>query len=281
LKDLEKNIKENASGMRLGQWANDHYCVVVSNRHTHAQSVTTHNLGYTMLLKGLNFNTHAKYYETSNLIYKGVTEDIVGELYSDSIMFSLFYKGCDFSNKEGVRNYIVPFTADELHCSPNDLNVLFPEDYYAERFSGELPLDNENLWEDAFDFRKWIHQFDFSQEALELYNAALDIFLFYHRNDTYRDKDWNDSFYDIKNAIMAKDATAYQQRNTNKDRRVTKVKTAQGTLGFSAVNIRKRTSEKYWPMFDQFFTAQKALAEKINCRLLKQGLMLWKHENVI
>ncbi len=280
LKDLEKNIKKNASGMRLGQWANDHYCVVVSNRHTHAQSVTTRNLGYTMLLKGLNFNTHAKYYETSNLIYKGVTEDIVGELYSDSIMFSLFYKGCDFSNKEGVRNYIVPFTADELHCSPNDLNVLFPEDYYAERFSGELPLDNENLWEDAFDFRKWIHQFDFSQEALELYNAALDIFLFYHRNDTYRNKDWNDSFYDITNAIMGKSSAGYQEVSKRNDRRMTRVRTAKGTHGFSRSSIRYVVSKEDIPVFMRFFDARDVLARKINRQLVGQGLMLWERENI-
>ena len=68
-----------------------------------------------------------------------------------------------------------------------------------------------------------------SQEAQAVYDAALAIARYYHNHEAYVDgRNWNDSFYDIKNAIMAKDATAYQQRNTNKDRRVTKVKTAQG-----------------------------------------------------
>lgn len=280
LKDMERQIKEYATGMRIGQWANDHYCVVVSNRQTHAQSITTHNLGYTMLLKGLNFNTHAKYYETSNLVYKGVTEDINEELYADAIMFSFFYKGCDFSNKEGIRNYIMPFTAEELHCSPNDLNVLFPVDYCADRFSGELPLDNDNLLEDAFDFRKWIQQFNFSQEARELYDAALDIFRFYHYSDLYKDKDWNDSFYDITNAIMGKSSADYQEVNKQNDRRMTRVKTVKGTHGFSRSSIRYAVPEENLPMFTRFFDARDTLARKINRQLVDQGLMLWERENI-
>ena len=81
-----------------------------------------------------------------------------------------------------------------------------------------------------FDFREWMQsEVQMSQEAQAVYDAALAIARYYHNHEAYVDgRNWNDSFYDIKNAIMAKDATAYQQRNTNKDRRVTKVKTAQG-----------------------------------------------------
>lgn len=280
LKDLEKQIREHATGMRIGQWANDHYCVVVSNRQTHAQSITTRNLCYTLLLKGLNFNTHSKYFETSNLTYKGVTEDIGLELYADAIMFSLFYKGCDFSNKEGERNYIMPFTADELHCPPNELYAIFPEDYYANQFSGELPLDNDNMLEPPFDFREWLRQYNFSHEARELYDAALGIFQFYHRSGIYRERNWNDSFYDITNAIMGKSPADYQEVKRLNDRRITRVRTAKGTHGFSRSTIRHAVPSKDLHIFNRFFDARDVLAQKINRQLVEQHLLLWKRENI-
>jgi len=79
---------------------------------------------------------------------------------------------------------------------------------------------------------------------------------------------------------MNKDATAYQTRNDANDRHITRVRTATEVLGFSPINIRKMTSEEFWPMFDQFFIAQRKLAEKINRELLEQNLMLWEHENI-
>lgn len=280
LKNIERQIKECDKGMRLGQWTNDHYCVVASNRSTHSQDITTRNLRYVMLLKGINFNTHGKYFETSNLTFKGVSEDISDELLADAIMFALFYKGFNFSNKEGVRNFVMPFSAEELHCSPNDLNVLFPEDYYAERTAGELPFDKDGMWEDAFDFRKWLRQFNFSYEAQELYNAALDIVQFYHHCDVYRDKDWNDSFYDITNAIMGKSPDDYQDVNTQGDRRITRVKTAKGTHGFCRSSIRHAVPAKDLHIFNRFFEARDALAQKINSQLVEQHLLLWERENI-
>ena len=125
--EIENTIKQNSKGMILGQWTNQNYCLVLSNRQTHSQHITTENIEYTLMLKGLNFNTHGKYYETSNLTYRGTINDISNELKVDAIVFSLFYKGNNFSNKEGQRNYIMPFTADELNCAKNDLNVLFPK----------------------------------------------------------------------------------------------------------------------------------------------------------
>lgn len=275
--ECENALINGTHGLRLGQWLSQSYCTVVSNRSTHNQLITTENLRLALILKGINFNSHPKYYERNDLTLKGHISDIDNELACDAIIHALVYKGCNFSNKEGEKNYIMPFTAKELGCGENDLYTLFPSSDYS------IPFPNGEEETHKFDFREWMQsEVQMSQEAQAVYDAALAIARYYHNHEAYVDgRNWNDSFYDIKNAIMAKDATAYQQRNTNKDRRVTKVKTAQGTLGFSAVNIRKRTSEKYWPMFDQYFTAQKALAEKINCRLLKQGLMLWKHENVI
>ena len=280
LKHIERKIKENAVGMRLGQWTNDHYCVVVSNRRTHAQAITTQNLQYTLLLKGINFNTHGKYFETSNLTYKGTTEDIDEELHADAIMFALFYKGFSFSNKEGERNFVMPFTAEELHCSPNELNVLFPEDYLSDKFATELNFEDKHLDIPSFDFREWLHRFHFSPEAYELYHAALNIFLFYHHSGIYKETDWNDSFYDITNAIMGKNPTDYQETRTSGDRRITRVKTAKGTRGFSRSTVHLTVPDKDMQIFRRFFDARDTLARKINRQLVKSRLLLWERENI-
>ena len=118
------------------------------------------------------------------------------ELFSDAIMFSLFFKRLAFTNK-GEKNYIMPFTAEKLGCEKNDLNVLFPEEMEQDLFSNE-----EEVLE-PFDFRKFLSKFEFSKAAKDLYSAALEIFKFYHQTDEYsKNRDWNDSFYDITNAIM-------------------------------------------------------------------------------
>ena len=280
LKDIERVIKSNAVGMRLGQWTNDHYCVVVSNRRTHAQSITTENLRYTLLLKGINFNTHGRYFETSNLTYKGVAQDVSNELLADAIMFALFYKGFNFSNKEGERNYLVPFTAEELRCAPNCLNVLSPLDCLADTAQTELVFDEGHLDVPSFDFREWMRQFEFSDEARELYDAALGVFAYYHGNETYTDKDWNDSFYDITNAIMGKDPAGYQEVATKRDRRITRVKTAKGVQGFSRSAVRRIVRPEDIHLFDRFFDARDILARKINRLLVEQKLLLWERENI-
>ena len=74
-----------------------------------------------------------------------------------------------FSNKE-KKNYIMPFTSKELGSNANDLNVL----------RGESDLANPNS--EQFDFREWLTQFNFSVEAKVLYKAALQVFLYYHKN---------------------------------------------------------------------------------------------------
>ena len=79
---------------------------------------------------------------------------------------------------------------------------------------------------------------------------------------------------------MKKDATSYKTRDTPNDRRVTRVKTGIGTKGFSKINIRKVTSEEYWPVFDQYFDAMKILAEKIVWQMVSKGLLLWKPSNI-
>lgn len=78
------------------------------------------------------------------------------------------------------KNYIMPFTADELGCGRNDLNVLFP--------SGDANLFTEKK-EKPFDFREFVSQFDFSTEAKALYDAALKVFHYYHCSELYQEKD--------------------------------------------------------------------------------------------
>ena len=277
ISEFEEELISSAHGLRLGQWTSQSYCTILSNRSTHSQLITTQNLRLALILKGINFNSHPKYYERNDLTLKGRIEDISDELAGDAIIHALVYKGCNFSNKEGEKNYIMPFTADELGCGRNELYVLFPSSDYS------IPFPDGDEERRAFDFREWMHaEVHLSQEAQSVYDAALEIVRYYHNNNVYADgRNWNDSFYDIKNAIMNKNATVYQTRDVANDRRITRVRTATGVRGFSPVNIRKVTSEEYWPMFDNYFVLQRALADKINRQLLEQNLMLWEHENVV
>ena len=271
IKEIENQIKEHSRGLVIGQWTNQNYCLVLSNRHTHNQLVTTDNIGDVLLLKGINFNTHGRYYETSNLTYRGKFDEISEELKSDSILFSLFYKGNNFSNKEGNDNYIMPFTAEELGCAKNDLNVLFPE---------MTDLFDEHPVAKPFDFREFLKQFDFSEEAKALYKAALDIFKYYHRSNEYPNKDYNDSYYDITNAIMGKDVSSYTTLDKASDKRITKVKTTKGTKGFGRNTIASAVDSKNLAIFIKFFDARDVLAKKINKQLLEQKLLLWERENI-
>lgn len=185
-------------------------------------------------------------------------------------MFSQFYIGLLFTNK-GQKNYIMPFTADELGCGRNDLNVLFPE-------------GDNNLFEDRkerpFDFREFMSQFDFSTEAKALYSSALNVFRYYHNSDAYQNKDWNDSYYDITNAIMGKDVSKFQTMDKTSDKRITKVKTTKGTRGFGKNTIDSVVPKEVLPMFYDFFEKRETLAEKINDELLDAHILLWKRENI-
>lgn len=268
--NIERLIKNNSTGIRIGQWTKDKYCWVISNQNTHNQSITSDNLLYTLVLKGIDFNTHAKYFEKSDMIYKGNFDDISEELKTNAIMFSLFYKGNNFSNREGVDNYIMPFNSEELGCKKNDLNVLIPQ---------QLELfEQGGLTE--FDFRKFMNRFSFSKEAKELYSAALHIFNYYHQSGEYPDHNYNDGYYDIINAIMNKDTSKYQTLEKTKDKRLTKVKTTKDTRGFSKLTYKDFVLSDYWNEFDVFFEARKALAEKINDQLYEEKLILWKRKNI-
>jgi hypothetical protein len=228
-----------------------------------------------LVLKGINFNTHPKYYETQQYIYRGKVGDVTTDVENDAIVYALFYKGNAFSNKEGQKNYLMPFTADELGCGSNELNELFPKSEYS------IPFPDGTEDSRPFNFREWMKDIDMSDEAKAVYNAALDIARYYHTHPAYAsERDWNDSFYDIKNAIKEKDAAGYQHLDTANDHRMTRVKTQKGVLGFSSVNVRKLTSETYWPIFDRYFTAMDVLAEKIIRRMVETGLLLWHPSNI-
>ncbi len=271
IKEIENIIRQNDTGIRLGQWTNQNYCLTLSERKELNNKITTNNLKYCLLLKGINFNTHGKYFETSNLVYKGEVKNISSELFNNAIMFSLFYKGMMFTNK-GQKNYIMPFTSQELGCAKNDLNILYPED---NTLLAQLEQNKK-----PFDFREFLAQFEFSKEAKDLYNSALQIFKYYHKNDEYKNKDWNDSFYDITNAIMGKDISSFKTMDKEKDTRITKVKTIEGTKGFGRNTIKYVVNSKDLPIFENFFETRDILAKKINKELLEDGILLWERENL-
>ena len=170
-----------------------------------------------------------------------------------------------FSNKNQP-NYIMPFTSKELGCNKNDLNVA--------RNEGDL-LDQKS---ESFDFRQWLLQFDFSEEAKNLHKAALQIFLYYHKN--YSNTNYNDSFYDITNAIMGKDTSKFKTLDSANDTRISKTKTTEGTTGFGRNTIKSVVGSTDLPTFINFFDTRDVLARKINKQLVENGLLLWERENI-
>ena len=272
INEIEKEIWRNKDGLILGQWCYLRNVMYVSNGGKEkTNKITSKNIKWCLLSKGINFNSHDKYFERSYATYRGMIGDISQELISDAIMFSLFYKQFGFSNKEGQKNYIMPFTAEELGCAKNDLNVMFP---------ASLDLFDNPAASKPFDFREFLRQFDFSAEAKALYQAALEIFKYYHRSDEYTNKNFNDSYYDITNAIMGKDVSTYKTMDKTDDRRITKVKTTKGTKGFGRNTIAFAVGSKGLPLFTRFFDARDVLAKKINRQLVEQNLLLWERENI-
>lgn len=270
--EIEKEIWKNKDGLILGQWCYLRNVMYVSNGGKEkANKITSKNIKWCLLSKGINFNSHDKYFERSYATYRGTVENISQELIADAIMFSLFYKQFGFSNKEGAKNYIMPFTAEELGCAQNDLNVLFPK-------MGDL-FDESSIFK-PFDFREYLHQFEFSEEAKALYHAALEVFRYYHRSNEYENTNYNDSYYDITNAIMGKDVRTYQTMDKADDKRITKVKTTKGTKGFGRNTIAFVVGSKDLPIFYRFFDARDVLAKKINKQLVEQNLLLWERENI-
>ncbi|WP_285819298.1 hypothetical protein [Helicobacter bilis] len=186
-----------------------------------------------------------------------------------------------------LKNYIMPFCAEDLGgaCRHNDLNVLYPE--HAEIIGYDMSVldtpevqeKKRNLELPPFDFREFLKQFSFSKEAKSLFNAALEIFKYYHANPYYQNKDYNDSFYDITNAIMGKDTNTFKDLE-GKDSRITRTKTTKGTKGFAKNNLKGVIPSKDLELFYHFFEVRNNLAIKINEELLDSNLLLWKRENI-
>lgn len=298
---MGKTIKKKYQGMILGQYFYFNDVIIISNGGKgKSNKITTENLSICLALKGLMFNTHAKYFEFNSWALKGKIKDIPQELFNDAICFSLFYKGNLFSNKTIERvdsvskNYIMPFSAKELGCSVNDLNVLYPQyaniiypkEVYKKNSQGKLD-EKDKMHEEAyikslapFDFREFLAQFSFSKEAKNLFGAALEIFRFYHLSNDYQNKDFNDSFYDITNAIMGKNPDNFQDFKTDYDKRIAKIKTTKGTKGFDRNTIKYAVNSTHLDIFNHFFDTRDVLAKKINKQLLDSNLLLWERENI-
>mgnify|MGYP006972153529 FL=1 len=263
--------------MILGEWCYLSNVINLINKECKngSNAITTNNLIWCLLMKGLNFNAHGKYFERNIYVHKGKIDEISKELFSDSIMFSLFYVKNAFSNKNpGIKNYIMPFTAEELGCEKNDLNVLFPD-------SAEQDLFTQSEEQKPFDFREFLRQFDFSKEAKDLYNAALQIFKYYHKNENFQNKDWNDSFYDITNAIMGKNPNIdYNKKENQNIYSLEQHRTTKGTKGFGRNTIKYAVSSKDLPIFEHFFDTRDILAKKINKQLIENHILLWQRENL-
>ena len=297
VKEIDTVIKQNQKGMILGNYSYLRNIINLTNKPSkNYNPITTENLKYCLMCYGINFNTHDKYFERSPYVLKGKISEIPQELFSDGIAFALFFKALAFTNKAvassgggGVilKNYIMPFCAEDLGgaCRHNDLNVLYPE--HAEIIGYDMSVldtpevqeKKRNLELPPFDFREFLKQFSFSKEAKSLFNAALEIFKYYHANPYYQNKDYNDSFYDITNAIMGKDTNTFKDLE-GKDSRITRTKTTKGTKGFAKNNLKGVIPSKDLELFYHFFEVRNNLAIKINEELLDSNLLLWKRENI-
>lgn len=298
VKEIDTTIKQNQKGMVLGQYSYLNGIILIGNGgFKKPNKVTTENLQYCLLSKGLNFNTDAKYFERNDYVLKGEVNEIPQELFNDAVAFSLFYLGNLFSNKPiresaivrgggdklvELKNYIMPFSAEQLGgaCKHNDLNVLYPENAEIIGYEKNLFEVSKTIEIPPFDFREFLKQFDFSKEAKAFFNAALEIFKYYHANPYYQNKDYNDSFYDITNAIMGKDTNIFKNLDDDKDKRNDKVRITKGTKGFAKNNLKGVIPSKDLELFYHFFEVRKILAEKINEELLDSKLLLWKRENI-
>ena len=287
VKEIDTAIKQNQKGMVLGNYSYLKGSINLTNKPSSNQTpITTENLQYCLLSKGLIFNTHNHYFERNQYVLKGEISEIPQELFGDSIAFSQFYVNCSFTNKAvagrvTLKNYIMPFYAEQLGgaCKHNDLNVLYPENAEIIGYEKNLFEDSKTIEIPPFDFREFLKQFKFSKEAKALFNATLEIFKYYHANTCYQNKDYNDSFYDITNAIMGKDTNAFKDLE-GKDSRITRTKTTKGTKGFAKNNLKGVIPSKDLELFYHFFEVRKILAEKINKELLDSKLLLWKRENI-
>ena len=64
--------------------------------------------------------------------------------------------------------------------------------------------------------------------------------------------DFNDSFYDITNALMGKDNHEFTEMDAKEDTRMLyKVKTTKGTTGFGRNTIKKSCSKRDFANFHQ------------------------------
>ena len=152
--------------------------------------------------------------------------------------------------------------------------------------------NKETLEKVEFDFRKWFHQFNFSQEAMDLYNSALEIFRWYHSTGNYVNngfqrssgQDFNDGFKDITNGVMRYDYNNNSGigRHTNNLSFLTR--TSKGTTGFGRNTIKKQLEKighsEFLQIFIDFFDKRDILARKINKQLVESGLLLWERENI-
>lgn len=271
--NIEQEIRKHTYGIILGQWSFFRGTIKIgSGGKDKVNKITTKNLKYCLISKGLIFNTHDKYFERNEMVYKGNFENISEELKNDAIMFSLFYLDNLFSNKNGFCNYIMPFTQQDfsdLGAIKNNFNILIKQ---QSDILGETDTKE-------FDFRVWLQQFKFSTEALELKSAALEIFKYYHKN--YSNTNFNDSFYDITNTIMGKNFLQFKDLENEKDKRINKVKTTKGTKGFGRNTIKSVIENADdQKIFYNFFDKRDILAKKINRQLVEQGLLLWERENI-
>lgn len=127
VKEIDKAIKENQRGMVLGQYSYLNSIILISNGgFEKPNKITTENLKYCLLSKGLNFNSHNKYFEMNYHTLKGKISEIPQELFNDAIMFSFFYLGNLFSNKPIRESAVIRGGGGILYLLKTTLCPLMP-----------------------------------------------------------------------------------------------------------------------------------------------------------
>ena len=88
LEEIDKKIKENKQGLVLGNLSYMEDVINLTNKESkNGNIITTDNIKWCLLSKGLCFNTHHHYFERNSLVYKGRVEDI-NDIFSSFVLIS-------------------------------------------------------------------------------------------------------------------------------------------------------------------------------------------------
>lgn len=113
------------------------------------------------------------------------------EFHNDCIAFTLFNPQNRIQSAEGV-NHWIPFAEEEVNAKG-----IFDSHLMTDFINGKIKIENKNngLLLDEYNYYKGNEKIDFSYEALEVFEAGKQLYIYYH---SFENSNVNASFYDIR-----------------------------------------------------------------------------------